>query len=108
MVSYRGIFLGFMLAVSLGTGDRSAQAGGGAPIAGEYLCASGCRLTDAPPSIEIDGSTAHCMNEFGGTYVGKLLTERSVSCFNKTGILSDDGTTILWSNGAIWKRRSGP
>ena len=75
------------------------------PIAGEYRCVSGCLLTDAPPSVAIDGDIAHCMNEFGGTFTGRRLTERSISCFNKTGTLSQDGRSILWSNGAVWTRR---
>ena len=80
-------------------------AAGTSPIAGEYVCVSGCLLTDAPPSVAIDGDIAHCMNEFGGTYTGTRLTDRSISCFNKTGILSTDGLSILWSNGAVWTRR---
>ncbi|MCW6508901.1 hypothetical protein [Lichenifustis flavocetrariae] len=83
----------------------AANSGSQPPIAGDYLCASGCRLTDAPPSVEIIGQDAHCMSELGGIYYGRLLTDRSVYCFNKTGVLSDDGTRILWSDGAIWRRR---
>ena len=82
-----------------------ALAASTSPIAGDYVCSSGCLLTDAPPSVAIDGDIAHCMNEFGGTFTGKRLTDRSISCFNRTGVLSRDGRSILWSNGAVWTRR---
>ena len=74
-------------------------------IAGDYLCMKDCRPTDAPPNIEIDGGIALCRSELGGIYSGRLLSARSVACFDRTGVLSDDGATILWSDGAIWKRR---
>ncbi len=73
-------------------------------LAGEYHCKSGCRLTDAAPSVEIVGSVAKCMNELGGTFTGKVLSETSIACFNKTGTLSKDGKAIEWSDGVIWVR----
>lgn len=82
----------------------TAHAGSDRSIAGDYVCRSGCRLTDAPPSIRIEGHLAHCMNEFGGTFEGTLLDPATVACFNKIGRLSQDGATIVWSNGAIWGR----
>ena len=83
----------------------TAHAAGPPPIAGDYQCVSDCRPSDAPPNIEVDGSVARCRSELGGLYTGRLLTERSVACFGKTGMLSDDGTMLLWSNGGVWKRR---
>jgi len=81
-----------------------AMAQGGGSISGDYVCEYGCRLTDAAPSVEIDGNTAICMNELGGVYRGRLLTENSISCFNKVGTLSGDGKTIQWDDGVVWKR----
>ena len=75
-----------------------------ASIAGEYHCKSGCRLTDAAPSVEIVGTVAKCMNELGGTFSGEVLSATSIACFNKTGTLSEDGKTIVWSDGVIWVR----
>ncbi len=73
-------------------------------IAGEYHCKSGCRLTDAAPSVEIAGTVAKCMNELGGTFSGKVLSANVIACFNKTGTLSKDGRSIEWSDGVIWAR----
>ena len=76
-------------------------------LAGDYVCAYGCRLTDANPSIAIKGGEVDCMNEYGGLFQGKLVGADGVACFRKTGRLSADGLTITWSDGVIWKRR-GP
>ena len=105
MIASRRSLIALMMITVPVTPALPATAADRPAIAGDYLCASGCRLTDAPPSVEIIGQEAHCMSELGGIYYGRLLTDRSVSCFNKTGALSDDGTRILWSDGAIWKRR---
>jgi hypothetical protein len=37
-----------------------------------------------------------------------VLTDHSISCFNKTGVLSVDGKTIHWDGGIVWKRLSHP
>ena len=55
--------------------------------------------------MAIDGAAAICMNEFGGLYRGRVLSEKSISCFNKTGVLAADGVTLRWSDGVVWKRR---
>jgi hypothetical protein len=74
-------------------------------IEGTYVCESGCRVTDAYPSIAIDGDKAICMNEFGGVFDGRVVSRTSVSCFNKLGALSDDGQTIRWGDGGVvWRR----
>ncbi|HEY1782380.1 MAG TPA: hypothetical protein VGG79_18465 [Roseiarcus sp.] len=73
-------------------------------LAGDYVCAYGCRLTDANPSIEVKGGDVDCVNEYGGLFQGKLIGADGVACFNKTGQLSADGLTITWSDGVIWKR----
>jgi hypothetical protein len=79
-----------------------------ASIAGAYICETGCRLTDAAPSVEIDGSHATCMNELGGIYHGTLLSADSVYCFGKVGKLSEDGKSIRWDSGMVWKRLPEP
>ena len=76
-------------------------------LTGDYVCAYGCRLTDANPSIEVKGGEVDCVNEYGGLFQGKLLGADGVACFRKTGRLSADGVTITWSDGVIWKRH-GP
>ena len=74
-------------------------------IAGTYVCALGCRVTDAYPSIAIDGDKAVCMNELGGVFDGRVVSRTSVSCFNKIGALSDDDQTIRWGDGGVvWRR----
>jgi hypothetical protein len=74
------------------------------PLPGDFVCTYGCRLTDANPSVAIDGVAALCMNEFGGLFRGRVLSETSISCFNKTGVLASDGVTLNWSDGVVWKR----
>jgi hypothetical protein len=74
-------------------------------LTGDYVCAYGCRLTDANPSIVVNGGEAECVNEYGGLFQGKPIGADGVACFRKTGRLSADGLTITWSDGVIWKRR---
>ena len=76
-------------------------------LTGDYVCAYGCRLTDANPSIGVKGSEVDCVNEYGGLFQGKRIGADGVACFHKTGRLSADGVTIIWSDGVIWKRH-GP
>ncbi len=71
---------------------------------GDYLCAYGCRATDANPRIEVAGQEARCWNELGGLFLGRLRPPDGIDCFRKLGTISCDGTTILWSDGVIWKR----
>jgi hypothetical protein len=84
-----------------------AAAAAGSPLEGEYVCAYGCRATDANPTLAVHGKEADCTNEFGGLFTGELLSPTTVACFRQTGVLDRDGTTLTWSNGVIWKRH-GP
>ena len=104
----RAIRSGPIVVLSLIAQVCCANAGGAQSISGDYVCAYGCRATDAAPSVQIDGDNAACMNELGGIFHGKVLTDHSISCFNKTGVLSVDGKTILWDGGIVWKRLSHP
>lgn len=83
--------------------DASAQGAGA--MSGDYVCARGCRLTDAAPSVRIDAGDAVCVNEFGGLFRGRVLTANSIACFNKVGAMQSDGKTIRWDDGVIWIRR---
>jgi hypothetical protein len=76
-------------------------------FSGDYVCTYGCRLTDANPSVAIDGDAAICTNEFGGLFRGRVLSETSIACFNKVGVLASDGVTLNWSDGVVWKRHLG-
>jgi hypothetical protein len=76
-------------------------------LTGDYVCATGCRLTDANLSIAVKGGEADCVNEYGGLFQGKTIGDDGVACFRKTGRLSADGLKITWSDGVIWKRH-GP
>ncbi len=98
---------GILLALWLVVGVSSARAEGSGSISGAYRCDYGCRLTDAAPAIKIDADVAICWNELGGIFHGRLLTADTIACFNKTGTLSSDGTTIHWSDGVVWKKLSG-
>jgi hypothetical protein len=63
-------------------------------LTGDYVCAYGCRLTDANPSSKVKGSEAERVNEYGGLFHGKPLDADGVACFRETGRLSADGPTI--------------
>jgi hypothetical protein len=76
-----------------------------ATTSGEYVCVHGCRLTDANPTLQIEGDVARCTNEIGGLFVGRALGDGSVACFNKIGKFAPDGVTLNWSDGVIWRRR---
>ncbi|MGD0722844.1 MAG: hypothetical protein ABR970_17560 [Roseiarcus sp.] len=95
-----------VLALIAGLGP--ARADGAASIAGVYRCVYGCRMTDVDPGIEINGDAADCMNELGGLFRGRLLAADSIACFNKLGALSNDRTTIRWTDGVVWKRLPAP
>ena len=84
---------------------QAAHATDATTLAGDYVCKSDCHLSDAPPSIEIDGTAARCHSDLGGVSYGQMLSATSVACFNMVGTLSQDGRTILWSNGGVWERR---
>jgi hypothetical protein len=101
ILPYSAIALSFIAPVSLAIAQNNGS------IAGVYVCQYGCRVTDAYPSVEINGNDATCISELGGIYHGRRLTSRSISCFNKIGALSADGKTILWDNGVVWKRVPG-
>jgi hypothetical protein len=94
---------GFLVTLLLVAPVRVA-AESAAAMSGDYVCAYGCRLTDAAPSVQINGDDAACMNEFGGLFRGRVLTANSISCFNKVGTLQSDGRTIRWDDGVIWRR----
>jgi hypothetical protein len=98
------IRLAFGLAVALLSPAASQSL---SRLTGDYVCAYGCRLTDANPSIGVKGGEAECVNEYGGLFQGKALGADGVACFGKIGRLSADGVAITWSDGVIWKRH-GP
>lgn len=86
----------------------SRTAAAGSPLEGEYVCAYGCRATDANPTLAVHGDEVDCMNEFGGLFRGKLLSQTSLACFGQTGVLARDRTTLTWTNGVIWMRHGPP
>jgi hypothetical protein len=104
----RVVGTGHAFALTVALAAAPALARGSSSLTGDYVCVYGCRLTDANPSIEIQGDAAACVNEFGGLYLGKLLSETTIACFRKTGTLDFDGVTLTWSDGVIWKRLKPP
>jgi hypothetical protein len=81
-----------------------ALAQGASSLSGEYECAYGCRLTDAAPTLAIDGDVAICTNELGGLFRGRLRPDGSIACFNKIGRPQGDGKTIVWDGGVVWRK----
>ena len=102
------LFFALVAALSAFVSVRPATAQGQGGFAGDYVCDYGCRLTDAPPSIKINGDVATCWNEFGGVYQGWLASKDEIYCFNKFGRLSGDRNVIRWDDGVVWKRLSRP
>lgn len=98
--------LRFGLAIGL-TASLASAAETSSRLTGDWVCAYGCRLTDANPSIVVKGDEADCTNEYGGLFQGRVLGPDAVACFRKTGQLSPDGLTLTWSDGVIWTRH-GP
>ena len=92
------------MARALGIAGALLALGGAAPGA-DYVCEYGCRATDAPPRLEIEGEVARCWNELGGLYVGRFTPPDRVECFRKTGRLVEGGARVEWSDGVIWRRR---
>jgi ABC-type oligopeptide transport system substrate-binding subunit len=91
--------LTFGAAIAAPTAAQAAS-----PLTGDYVCAYGCRLTDANPGIAVKGDEADCVNELGGLFRGQVLGADAVACFRKIGRLSPDGLTLTWSDGVIWRR----
>ncbi len=82
----------------------SVRAEAAEALDGVYVCEAGCRVTDAAPSVEIEGDVALCTDELGGLYRGRRLSATTLACFNKIGALSADGAHIVWNSGMVWRR----
>jgi hypothetical protein len=95
-----GLSAGLVVVVSL----AASRAQESASIAGRWRCDRFCFIWDTGASIKIDGEYAVCENERGDLSKGRLLTKRSVQCFDIVGQLSDDNESIEWSNGNLWRR----
>ena len=76
----------------------------GATASSQYECTYGCRLTDAAPTLTIEGDAAICTNELGGVFYGRLVNAKTIFCFNKLGVISPDGKTIRWDGGVVWTK----
>ncbi len=106
-LSSRNILRGLVTAVSLvaATSSGAAQSS----IAGDYECAYGCRVTDAAPSVEIDEAAANWgMNELGGDLSRPGAREQCDLLLQQGGTLLNDGVTLQWADGVIWKRHRMP
>jgi hypothetical protein len=60
-------------------------------LTGDFVCAYGCRPTDANPSVRVKNGEADCVNGYSGIFRGKPLGADGVACPRKTGRLSADG-----------------
>ena len=100
MPGHRGWRCGALLLIVAGSTVVEA-----ATPSADYVCAYGCRVTDANPRLEIEGGVARCWNELGGLYVGEFWPPDRLACFHKTGRLLEGGARIEWSDGVLWRRR---
>lgn len=96
---------GIVLIASMLLLELNLAAADTTPPTADYVCAYGCRPTDANPRLEIEGDVARCWNELGGLYVGEFHPPNSIACFRKIGRILDGGARIEWSDGVLWRRR---
>ncbi|CAN2533286.1 hypothetical+protein [Methylocapsa aurea] len=78
-------------------------------FAGGWNCDSICTehdvlIFDVHASIRTKGDEAECRNKAGATSRGRIVSERTIRCFDSEGALSEDGETIRWTNGILWRR----
>jgi hypothetical protein len=95
-----GTAAALLLAASLTTSQAQERAG----LSGRWMCDRHCILYDTGASVAIDGESAICTNEVNEVSAGRLLTDRSLRCFDMVGQLADDNKSIQWNNGAEWIR----
>ena len=69
---------GLIIAIAMAAQLSPAKAQSGASMSGVYDCVYGCRVTEAAPSVQIEGNAAVCANELGGIYQGRLLSRNSL------------------------------
>jgi hypothetical protein len=74
------------------------------PIFGAWQCNQFCQASHRVATISAERSSIECRNETGMRSIGQLVSDRAFNCFNTAATLSDDGETIVWSNGTIWRR----
>lgn len=76
-------------------------------IFGAWQCSQFCQMNGALATIST-GRTGiagiECKNERGELSIGQLVSRTAVNCFNATATVSNDGETIVWSSGAVWRR----
>ncbi len=73
-------------------------------IFGAWQCNQLCQNSNRVATISADRSDVECKNERGDLWKGQLISNRAFNCFNTLATLSDDGETIVWSNGVVWRR----
>ena len=81
-------------------------------FSGNWLCAMCGTMNRSPEillshvsvSIVADGLRLNCRNNFGEASEGRILSERSLTCFGMTGVLSENGESIRWDKGREWSR----
>ncbi len=73
-------------------------------IFGAWQCNRQCQTFNSVATISAARAEIQCKNERGDLSHGQLISSRAFNCFNTTATLSDDGETIVWSNGAVWRR----
>jgi hypothetical protein len=59
-IRWLSLELGLGVALVLPTASQSLWR-----LTGDYVCAYGCRVTDANPSIVVKGGEVDCVNEYG-------------------------------------------
>lgn len=94
-----------------GPTSASSQATESRSIAGTYRCgpdANACRWLGATITVAQSGTRLEIKSEKGETGQGELTSNLSVTAgapWNMNGVISNDGRTIDWSNGTMWKRQ---
>lgn len=73
-------------------------------LVGLYRSDELCRAFDTQASIERNGDHVSGYNETGEKSLALTLSDRVIFCFGRVGHLSDDGETLHWDNGGVWRR----
>ena len=73
-------------------------------ISGAWQCNQLCQAANRVATISANQSDIECKNERGDLWRGTRVSSRAFNCFNTLATLSDDGETIVWSNGVVWRR----
>lgn len=78
-------------------------------IAGSWRCSQGCSDSTSLASISRSGFQLVLKNERGNESSGIIVDKMTIMAYgwgNLVGRISEDGNSIFWDNGTVWKKVS--